>query len=58
MFYTIWMAHRIPRPRPESSLSLRIGHWFEAQATGWGLVALPLVLFVLLTVALLKWLGG
>jgi hypothetical protein len=52
------MAQRTSHRRAESSLSLRIGHWFEAEATGWGLVVLPLVLFALLTVALLKWFGG
>jgi hypothetical protein len=58
MFYTICMPQRISHRRAESSLSLKVGHWFEAQATGWGLVALPLVLGALLTVALLKWLSG
>ncbi|HEX4710447.1 hypothetical protein [Phenylobacterium sp.] len=52
------MSKRIPRLRTESSLSLKVGHWFEAQATGWGLVVLPLVLGALLTAALLKWFSG
>ncbi|MDB5498765.1 MAG: hypothetical protein JWP28_2796 [Phenylobacterium sp.] len=58
MFHTIYMLKRIPHRRAESSLSLRVGHWFEAQATGWGLVVLPLVLGALLTMALLKWFSG
>jgi hypothetical protein len=38
-----------PSPRRDPhALSLRIGGWFEAQASGWGLVAiLVLVLLVL-----------
>ena len=58
MFYTICMPQRIPHRRAESSLSLRVGHWFEAQATGWGLVVLPVVLGALLTAALLNWFSG
>jgi hypothetical protein len=54
MFYTDFMSKPASRHRIPSSLSLRVGAWFEAQATGWGVVALPVVLVVLLTVALLK----
>ena len=27
-----------------TTLSVRIGRWFEASATGWGIVAVPVVL--------------
>jgi hypothetical protein len=46
------------RRRIPSSVSLKVGAWFEAQATGWGVAALPVVLAVLLMVALLRWSMG
>ena len=48
------MTQRISNHRVVSCLSLKVGHWFEAQATGWGLVVLPLVLGVLLIAALIR----
>jgi hypothetical protein len=55
MLYTDFMNNLTSRRRNPNSLSLKIGAWFEARATGWGLVALPLVLAVLLTIVLLRW---
>jgi hypothetical protein len=55
MFYTGRMRKPASRRRIPSSLSLKVGAWFEAQATGWGVAALPVVLAVLLMVAVLKW---
>lgn len=39
---------------PPSSLSMKLGGWFEANATGWGVAAIPLVLALLLGFAVLK----
>ena len=44
-----------PKPRrftePPATLSLRIGQWFEANATGWGVVCVPVVVLLLLVAA-------
>jgi len=37
-----------------SSLSMKLGGWFEANATGWGVAAIPLVLALLLAFAAIK----
>lgn len=39
---------------PASSLVVRIGAWFEASATGWGILALPLIVLLVLGVGLLR----
>ncbi len=52
-----------PRPPEENSLSVRIGGWFEAHATGAGIrevriIALPVVVaLILLAVFLRVWSG-
>ena len=38
-------------PEKTSSLSVRIGRWFEASGTGWGVIAIAAVL-LLMTVLL------
>lgn len=45
-------------PPPRSSLSMRIGGWFEACATGWGVVALPVVAGLVLAAAILRLWGS
>lgn len=42
--------------RPRDTLHVRLGQWFEATASGWGVVAVALVLAVLLVGAVLA--GG
>ena len=37
-----------------SALHVRLGQYFEAQATGWGVAAIPVVLGLVLGFALLK----
>lgn len=37
-----------------SSIFVRIGTWFEASATGWGILALPLIVLLVLGVGLLQ----
>ena len=44
MFYTREMS-RVPKPSP-AILKIRIGSWFEACATGWGIVVVPLALML------------
>ncbi len=43
------MPSLIPRSEngPSNSLSVKIGGWFEARATGWGVAAVPLLLIML-----------
>ena len=35
-----------PIETPSTTLCVRLGHWFEANATGWGVVAIPIVVFL------------
>ena len=35
----------------KSSVSVRIGRWFEARGTGWGVIAIPLLLLLLMVLA-------
>ena len=53
------MSQRLrPPPAPPATLSLKLGSWLEAHATGWGVVAVPLVVLLLLAgLALRLWLG-
>jgi hypothetical protein len=40
---------RPPRtPRSPARLTLRLGRWLEADATGWGIVAVPVVVLLAL----------
>jgi hypothetical protein len=42
-----------PRRPPCTSLLVKVGGWFEAQATGWGVLVVPLILLALLAAAAL-----
>jgi hypothetical protein len=44
---------RAPSRPPATSLMVKLGTWFEAQATGWGVLAIPLILFGLLLMGVL-----
>jgi hypothetical protein len=44
------------RTSPPSTLSIRIGAWFEAQASGWGVAAATLLLVVLVAANAFGWL--
>lgn len=33
---------------------MKLGSWFEAHATGWGVIAVPVVIGLILGIALLK----
>lgn len=59
MFYTECMSRPpIAPPKPTSSITLRLGNWLEAQGTGWGVLAVPAVVLLLLAAAVLRgWLG-
>jgi len=38
----------LPSPvQTRNSISLRLGGWFEARGTGWGVAAMPLLVLVL-----------
>lgn len=45
-------------PTTRNSLSLKLGGWLEAHATGWGVVAIPIVVVLVLAAEGLRlWLG-
>ncbi|MGH6910710.1 MAG: hypothetical protein ACREE0_19215 [Phenylobacterium sp.] len=50
MFYTEWMT-RAPANPKKNTLTLKLGSWLEANATGWGIVAIPVVILLLLVAA-------
>lgn len=54
------MTSKSPGPGRTSpdSLSLKLGSWFEAHATGRGVIAMPVVVLVIAGLAAAKWLGG
>jgi hypothetical protein len=43
-----------PRPPSPDSISVKLGGWFEAHATGRGVLAVPVVVLVLALVAAAK----
>lgn len=59
MFYTLAMTKLLPkRSKPPSSFTLRLGNWLEAQGTGWGVLAVPMVVLLVVAAAVLRaWLG-
>jgi hypothetical protein len=44
---------RDPAIIPRNAVHLKIGRWFEASASGWGVVIVPLALGLLLAAAVL-----
>jgi hypothetical protein len=54
MFYTAPMSKLAPRP-PPATLTVKIGAWFEATATGRGILAVPLVVLMLVITAIVRW---
>jgi hypothetical protein len=53
------MRPTLPAPKSSpDSLSLKVGSWFEAHATGRGVLAIPVVVLVLAVATAVKvWLG-
>ncbi|MCR5876510.1 hypothetical protein LRS10_21610 [Phenylobacterium sp. J426] len=47
---------RSPKRTPDagSTFSLKLGRWFEANASGWGVLAAPIVVLLLVGAALLR----
>lgn len=43
----------VGKPSPKSTLSLKVGSWLEANATGWGVVAIPVLGLMLMAAAAL-----
>lgn len=58
MFYAAPMSKPPVNSPAPATLSLRIGRWFEANATGWGVLCVPLVILMLLMAALVRLWGG
>jgi len=49
------MSPRLHSPNTaRNTLSMKLGRWFEATATGWGVIAIPAVLALLLAFAAAK----
>jgi hypothetical protein len=57
--YTSGMTASDPlRPPDQNTLSVELGSWFKARATGAGVIAIPLIVLVLGCVALARvWFG-
>lgn len=48
-----------PAPDTKDSLSVEVGGWFKAHATGAGVIAIPIILLLLAGVALAQvWIGN
>jgi hypothetical protein len=55
MFYTAPMSRAPVQTRNQpATLSLEIGQWFKANATGWGIVAVPLVVLLVVGATLVR----
>jgi len=52
------MFSRRPPENARNTLSMKLGSWFEAHATGWGVVAVPIVIGLVVGLALLRWLAS
>ena len=48
LFYFLAMSRALKSRPAVTTLSFKIGRWAEAQATGWGVAALPVVLVIVL----------
>lgn len=57
MFYADVMSRIPPQPAERAMLSLRIGQWFEANANGWGVLCVPIVVLLLLAATVVVQLG-
>lgn len=53
--YHVFMSRSAHRAAGAHSLSLRLGGWMEAQATGWGIAAIPLVVILVLAAGAVRW---
>ncbi len=46
-----------PASNPRDTLSVKVGQWFEAKGTGWGVVAIPVLTLVLALAAAARLFG-
>jgi hypothetical protein len=53
-FYTSGMRSTPPSSRSPDSLSVKVGSWFEANATGKGVLVIPIVVLVVVLAAAVK----
>lgn len=59
MFYTFTSMTRSLKPKAassKSSLSVRLGGWFQAEATGAGVIAIPFVVVAVLAAVVARYL--
>jgi hypothetical protein len=56
-FYTFPMPTQPPFPPQHDSLSVKVGSWFEANATGKGVLAIPVVVLLLAIAAVVRFLA-
>jgi hypothetical protein len=54
MFYTEPMPSPAKSPT-RATLTLKLGGWLEAHATGWGVAAIPIVILSVLGASALRW---
>jgi hypothetical protein len=55
MFYTEGMSSPLSsEPKRSATFTLKLGHWLEASATGWGVAAVPVVILLLVAAAVLE----
>jgi hypothetical protein len=48
------MSSSTRSPNGQDSLSVKLGNWFEAHATGRGVIAAPIVVLIVVTAAAVK----
>lgn len=49
------MRSKPPTPPAKDSISVELGDWFKAHATGGGVIAVPFVVIAILAAALARW---
>jgi hypothetical protein len=47
--------HKPPEKLVRDTLSVELGSWFKARATGAGVIAIPVIVFVLAGLAVAQW---
>lgn len=51
------MPEKFPVIEEKNAVSVRIGRWFEARGTGWGVAVVPIMLLVLIALAASRLVG-
>jgi len=51
------VPEKFPVIEEKNAVSVRIGRWFEARGTGWGVAVVPIMLLVLIALAASRLVG-